>query len=301
MELKRESKETTTYTCKKCGETVETTTANYPDTRNCGCGFRSNKALEGLTIDGVTFLSRVKKGQYYLCQKDGDDEYFMIKVRSHECSVYAAKHVYGRFVGEKVNKLTITEIVDTQNIRCKCECGSERVYPLTKFLTKNGVRDRETAPYSCGCIQRRDVTRKERIDAMIGKKYGHLTVLKDRGKGKYSQTMLECVCDCGKHVVVLEKNLKHGSPVENKSCGCVRDEMVRQTSLKRGRAYRKKYLETEVGKRYGHLTIIAVIDKCEEYRSTHVVAKCDCGTIKVYALAEIRQGKTKTCGCGCRE
>ena len=300
MDMKK-IEETVEYTCAKCGETVETAKANLSNKVGCGCSFQANKWLDGLTIDGVKFLSRVNKGQYYLCQKDNDDEYFMMKIRSHECSVYAAKHLYGKFVGEKVNKLTITEIVDAYNVRCKCECGNERLYSLKKILSNNGVLNEHAAPYSCGCIHRTDVTRKARIDAMIGKKYGHLTVVKDMGKGKYSQTMLECVCDCGKHVVVLEKNLKHGSPVENKSCGCVRDEMVRQTSLKRGRAYRKKYLETEVGKRYGHLTIIAVIDKCEEYRSTHVVAKCDCGTIKVYALAEIRQGKTKTCGCGCRE
>lgn len=290
-------KGTVVYKCAKCGEIVETASINPHLKATCGCKFSFNRQLEGLTIEDVIFLSLVRQGQYYLCQKKGDGYYFMMKVRSHECSVYAAKYKYKKFVGQKFNMMTIVEIIDANNVRCKCECGTEKIYSLVHLLSDEELRPLDRLPYSCGCVPRTEIKRKARINAMIGKKYGHLTVVKDMGKGKYSQTMVECVCDCGKHVVVLEKNLKHGSPVENKSCGCVRDEMVRQTSLKRGRAMRKEYAETEVGKKYGRMTILAVLDRNEEYKSTHVIAKCDCGTIKTCALIELRQGKLKSCGC----
>ena len=52
---------------------------------------------------------------------------------------------------------------------------------------------------------------------------------------------------------------------------------------------------SEVGKKYNKLTVL-------KYSSTRgkgkrVDCKCDCGTEKTFRLFEIKNGKTKSCGC----
>ena len=58
--------------------------------------------------------------------------------------------------------------------------------------------------------------------SLIGKKFGRLTVLSDAGT-KGGRTYSNCLCDCGKMVVVSNKHLKSG---HTKSCGCYKNEIV---------------------------------------------------------------------------
>lgn len=58
--------------------------------------------------------------------------------------------------------------------------------------------------------------------SLIGKKFGRLTVLSDAG-AKGGRTYSNCLCDCGKMVVVSNKHLKSG---HTKSCGCYKNEIV---------------------------------------------------------------------------
>jgi len=54
-----------------------------------------------------------------------------------------------------------------------------------------------------------------------GERVGSLLLRKETRRllGKYSRKAWECICDCGKSVVVIETFLMNGS---NKSCGCAR-------------------------------------------------------------------------------
>ena len=60
--------------------------------------------------------------------------------------------------------------------------------------------------------------------SLIGKKFGRLTVLSDAGT-KGGRTYSNCLCDCGKIVVVSNKHLKSG---HTKSCGCYKNEIIRE-------------------------------------------------------------------------
>ena len=62
---------------------------------------------------------------------------------------------------------------------------------------------------SCGC--------KAYLDEQIGAKYGLLTVI-GSVKSKSCTRMSECVCECGKHIVVANISLRGGLI---KSCGCL--------------------------------------------------------------------------------
>lgn len=93
---------------------------------------------------------------------------------------------------------------------CQCDCGNVRsVYGtnLTRGLSK-----------SCGCKKHDLLKKSNRID-LIGQKFGRLTVISfhelERG-----DTYFNCLCDCGREVVVKGQDLKRGS---TKSCGCLKE------------------------------------------------------------------------------
>lgn len=56
-------------------------------------------------------------------------------------------------------------------------------------------------------------------EALVGKKFGMLTVSKFLGKEKNKPPMYECLCDCGNTAVVRGDKLSGGI---TKSCGCIR-------------------------------------------------------------------------------
>lgn len=97
---------------------------------------------------------------------------------------------------------------------CKCECGNECdvVQPsLVKGRTK-----------SCGCLKKEtDRAPKGHLIDMVGKKYGHLTVISRDGSDKYGHTKWICECDCENKtkISVLGGNLRKGHTL---SCGCER-------------------------------------------------------------------------------
>lgn len=60
----------------------------------------------------------------------------------------------------------------------------------------------------------------------IGKKFGSLLVISVEGKDRYSHAILNCICDCGEKISVVNHSLTSGN---TKSCGC--------NSRKRGSAH----------------------------------------------------------------
>lgn len=65
---------------------------------------------------------------------------------------------------------------------------------------------------------------------LTGTRFGRLVVV-SRAEYKGGQPAWYCLCDCGQGKVCLGTNLKSG---KSQSCGCLRNEMVSERSLKHG-------------------------------------------------------------------
>jgi hypothetical protein len=104
---------------------------------------------------------------------------------------------------------------------CRCDCGTEKVICGTTLRRGNSK--------SCGCLKkgtgtgwqlpksaRRKMSHANTIDEM-GKKYGHLLVVKRSPLRINGQVCWRCLCDCGKYVTVSGDALRKGRAT---SCGC---------------------------------------------------------------------------------
>lgn len=59
-------------------------------------------------------------------------------------------------------------------------------------------------------------------------------------------------------------------------------------------------MDTDViGKKFNHLTVLERLprDPQSTHRLVRVLAVCDCGSIKSYFLANVKNGNSKSCGC----
>lgn len=131
----------------------------------------------------------------------------------------------------------------------------------------------------------------------IGSKINSLTILKEiepiYSKKNIPQRRVECLCECGKTKEYYYANIKQGLTT---SCGCKRDENVRNAST-------KHKIENLIGKKYNKLTIIKEGKKVKgKYKKTftstrYVLCKCDCGIEKEIDLASILNNNTISCGC----
>jgi len=123
---------------------------------------------------------------------------------------------------------------------------------------------------------------------LTGQKFHHLTVIERADdyvspKGQH-QTCWRCRCDCGNETVVTTSNLRREKkPVI--SCGCIQSTPVKDL----------------VGMRFGKLV---VLERAEDYivpgTGAHEAAwkcQCDCGNTTIVNGRQLKQGKTKSCGC----
>lgn len=61
-----------------------------------------------------------------------------------------------------------------------------------------------------------------------GCKFGRLLVLRAAGSTRHKQLLWECVCDCGKSIIVIASHLRSG---HSRSCGCSRRTVPERTTL----------------------------------------------------------------------
>ena len=74
---------------------------------------------------------------------------------------------------------------------------------------------------------------------LTGQKFNKLTVIKKNNNNtKDGNALWECVCDCGKTVVVCGKEIRSG---HTKSCGCLRKEQVRECHKTHGKSNTKLF------------------------------------------------------------
>lgn len=121
--------------------------------------------------------------------------------------------------GQKFGRLTAIEITNKRKNnsvvwKCLCQCGN--VCEITAASLRAGRTK------SCGCLKReKDKQPKGNVINLIGKKFGHLTVISRYGSDKRGEALWECECDCDahNHLIVLSSNLRTGHTI---SCGCER-------------------------------------------------------------------------------
>ena len=176
--------------------------------------------------------------------------------------------------GKHIGKLTVIKRVENNKHGnpqwlCKCDCGNELITTGSN-LNKGHV-------HSCGCIHRLD-------DKIIGKKFGKLTVI------RYVESRNHCAyyeakCDCGNTIITSGSSIYTGA---SKSCGCVRNEKLREQASK-----------DLVGQKFGKLTVVSKEEPRASNRRKEILwlCKCDCGGEKIVPTNSLTSGMTKSCGC----
>lgn len=118
---------------------------------------------------------------------------------------------------------------------------------------------------------------------LTGKKFGHLTVLERTEQTQDRYAVWRCKCDCGGEILVNTKRLVRGT-IDN--CGC-----IPKTTARRG-----PVAEDLTGRQFGDLTVL-YRDKNNSGGRTRWVCRCKCGKIHSASAQELKNGKTKSCGC----
>lgn len=119
---------------------------------------------------------------------------------------------------------------------------------------------------------------------LMGQSFGHLKVLRG-ASNRGDRTCWNCLCVCGKEVVVTTHDLKAGKV---KSCGC----------MKYARGHNRIDL---TGKRFGKLTALYPTDKRDRKLSVYWHCRCDCGNETDVTEDGLVHGNYKSCGCLRRE
>ena len=146
---------------------------------------------------------------------------------------------------------------------CKCSCEKGTIKIVRGTQLRNGRSQ------SCGCLAIENGIKKqleEQKAKLIGKKFGHLTVLSFAGYeesrgGKGRRTVWHCKCDCeeGNEIDVVQDRLVSGNI---SSCGCDRWKTP------------PNFIDL-TGQRFGELEVIARAPSVKE--RTYWKCKCDCG------------------------
>ena len=118
---------------------------------------------------------------------------------------------------------------------------------------------------------------------LIGRRFGHLTVIDkvDRKQDRYQ--VWKCQCDCGNTIEVNTKRLLRGTVT---SCGCAKEGQ----SARHG-----SQAEDLTGRKFGRLTVLE--------RSANVngrvawLCQCECGNRKVVPAVYLKKGNVRSCGC----
>lgn len=78
---------------------------------------------------------------------------------------------------------------------------------------------------------------------LTGRRFGRLTVLKQKGRTADRNVLWECLCDCKNIVIISSKSLLAGS---TKSCGCLNRELAKQSHSKKDLGHWDIYKNTRI-------------------------------------------------------
>lgn len=188
-------------------------------------------------------------------------------------------------IDAQINKWTILDIIEHRGkdkgyiyAKCRCVCGTIRDVRLSKLL--NGDCQ------DCGCGH------QDRLKDIIKRKYEHLVGTTINGwtileiippNDKHTSAYSMCECQCG---TIKEVKLSYILCSKSKDCGCGRKETLRET-----------FTKNLIGKRFGRLVVLEMLEDRNKHGRILYRCKCDCGN-EVIALAYcLTQHHTSSCGC----
>lgn len=127
-------------------------------------------------------------------------------------------------------------------------------------------------------------SRGRKIKSYVGKKYNHLTIIAELGKG-----YVKAKCDCGNIIKATKSNIIYSQQKKCCSKNCPYKE----------KKYNRINIENIIGKKYNHLTILDEFTEKNSKRKKFykVHCRCDCGNIIEAEKYNVLSGHTKSCGC----
>lgn len=131
------------------------------------------------------------------------------------------------------------------------------------------------------CIGKERTDLVEKYSYLIGEKINKWTILEITKQNK--QAYATCRCECGTVKSVRVLNILYGY---SKDCGCGRKAMLRETRTK-----------NLVGKRFGKLVVVELLEESDKFNRRMYRCKCDCGNEIVTSSICLTTGHTNSCGC----
>lgn len=194
---------------------------------------------------------------------------------------------YNHLIGTQINKWTILDILkfdDCKDVYAKVQCSCGEVKILRLHVIRSGKQK------DCGCGNR--ATLRDRLAESTIQKYSYLVgtkinkwtvleILPQYNKG--GKTFALCKCDCGTVKDVLITYLLNE---KSKDCGCGRKQTLHEMCTK-----------DLVGKRFGKLTVLEMIEERNKYGRIQWKCKCDCGNEVIVLGNSLVIGHTLSCGC----
>ena len=113
-----------------------------------------------------------------------------------------------------------------------------------------------------------------------GLRFHRLTVIERAGVNSNGGFRWRCRCDCGNISYPDAASLRRGA---SKSCSCLQKEIVSNNVKKL------------IGQCFGYLTVIERAGSSPS--GPQWLCRCVCGMEKITAGKNLRDGKTKSCGC----
>jgi hypothetical protein len=107
-----------------------------------------------------------------------------------------------------------------------------------------------------------------------GLRFGRLTVIEQAKSTSPSNPRWKCRCDCGKVTQPHAADLRRGT---TKSCGCIAAKDM-------------------TGLRFGRLIVINRVGSTSSGQARWE-CRCDCGNSTQSHGADLRRGRTQSCGC----
>lgn len=114
---------------------------------------------------------------------------------------------------------------------------------------------------------------------LTGQTFGKLKVLK-KAENKSGKAYWTCQCECGTIKDIRGSHLRSGSII---SCGCQgKKNLIQKIDL--------------TGQKFGRLTVIKEAEK-DKHGFARWLCQCECGNKIITRGSNLREGKTKSCGC----
>lgn len=123
------------------------------------------------------------------------------------------------------------------------------------------------------------------MNSLIGKRFGHLTIIGKAHTDSPNTKRILLRCDCGCVFEEIPSRILSGHKI---SCG--------KCKFRHSQPDRSSKFKNLVGEKSGRLTVIDVLPINSERRSTVLLCECECGQTKEVLPYQFKNQSVKTCG-----